>query len=82
MTSTTKYQVRERQLQLDMLEAIVDRIDLSGVLELLAEIAHSKAQHLRENWQDEAHASYFEAAGRYLDLASTRRAIVDTSPVR
>lgn len=34
------------------LEYLIDNSSLTGVLSLLAEIAHEKASHIQENWQD------------------------------
>ena len=39
-------------MTLTELEMEVDRHGLKDVLEMLAEIAAEKAQHIRENWQD------------------------------
>ena len=38
----------------DALEAIIDRVGLSETLAEMASICGAKAQHIRENWQDEA----------------------------
>ena len=72
----------DTKAELEALEELVDRIDLSGVLEHLSVIASEKAEHLRHAWQDDSTARYWDAAARYLDTASVRRAIVDTSPIR
>ena len=44
------------------LEALVDRVGLSGVVESLERIARDKADHLRTAWQDGASAKNYEAA--------------------
>ena len=49
----------EAQAQ-DALEALVDRWGLSGVLALLADVCNAKAEHVRENWQDESTAKSWE----------------------
>lgn len=36
----------------DGLEAMIDKVGLSKVLFLLAEVCDGKAEHLRSNWQD------------------------------
>jgi len=41
------------KIDTDELEAMVDQIGLDGVLYALANIARLKADHVRENWQDE-----------------------------
>ena len=42
------------QAESDALEAIIDRVGLSETLAEMASICDAKAQHIRENWQDEA----------------------------
>ena len=46
--------VTKHNLALDQLEALVDGSSYRGVLQLLAEVASAKADHIRETWQDEA----------------------------
>jgi len=41
-----------RQNKKLMLEQFIDVCSLADVLDSLAEIAHAKAQHIEENWQD------------------------------
>jgi hypothetical protein len=36
----------------DALEALIDRTNLSSVIDALASICDEKAAHLRENWQE------------------------------
>jgi len=36
----------------DIIETLVDKIGASGVLDVLAVVCWSKAQHIEENWQD------------------------------
>jgi hypothetical protein len=47
----------------DQLEAMIDQRSLKEVLDMLAEICHEKADHLRSNWQDEAAARDWERMG-------------------
>ena len=47
----------------DQLEAMIDKTSLNDVLEMLAEICHEKAEHLRCNWQDETAARQWERWG-------------------
>jgi len=47
----------------DRLEAMLDQSSLKEVLDMLAEICHEKADHLRSNWQDEAAAKDWERMG-------------------
>lgn len=51
----------------DMLEQIVDRVGLDGIVSLLSEICREKAEHLRSTWQDENAARSWEADARRLD---------------
>lgn len=49
------------------LEALVDRMSLSVVLEALAEICHEKAEHLRSEWQDSMTASWWDDKGNRIE---------------
>lgn len=51
----------------DALERTVDHIQLSGILNLLAEIARDKAQHIEETWQDGPLASKWASASDKLE---------------
>ena len=42
-------------------------IGLDGILEMIANICHEKAEHLRSNWQDESSAQLWERTGNMLD---------------
>ena len=44
----------------DALERLIDANDLHAVMEAIAEICGGKAEHLRENWQDELAAVEWE----------------------
>lgn len=66
--------VREHNERLDTLEALVDRIGLADVVDLLAEVASAKADHIRENWQDEVTARTWDLdAARLLNTAAGLR---------
>jgi len=45
------------------LEEMIDQSSLNDLLEMLAEVCHEKADHLRSNWQDEAAARDWERLG-------------------
>lgn len=51
----------------DALERTVDHIQLSGILDLLAEIARDKAQHIEKTWQDRPLASKWTSASDRLE---------------
>lgn len=48
---------------MDELEAIVDRIGFTAVLDALSDIAYLKSSHCREAWQDESMARGWAKAG-------------------
>ena len=60
----------------DELEALVDTLGLERVLELLGEVCHDKADHLRTNWQDEVQARAWERSAKVLDKASASDKLV------
>lgn len=51
----------------DQLEAMIDKSSLNDVLDMLAEICHAKADHLRSNWQDEPAAKDWDRAGNRIN---------------
>jgi hypothetical protein len=59
----------------DDLEQMVDRLGLSKVLFMLAEICHEKADHVETNWQDRVLAADWRKASRAVDR------IAETVPV-
>lgn len=52
------------------LESMIDGSSVSEVLDLLGTICAEKAQHIRENWQDEPMAQRWERAGWQCDRLS------------
>jgi len=50
----------------EALEAIIDRRGIRNVLECLMTICNCKAEHLRENWQDEPAAKAWEKVAKSL----------------
>ncbi|MEA5598760.1 hypothetical protein [Rivularia sp. UHCC 0363] len=52
---------------IEVLEALIDKLTLSTVLEMLERICHKKAENLREHWQDEASAKLWEKAARQVE---------------
>ena len=66
----------ERKLQAmnqqdrDALEALIDRTNLSTVLEAIGDICHGKSQRLVENWQDRFNSPqerYWRVMGRNIN---------------
>ena len=51
----------------DVLEAYVDKHQLTGVLEALIEICQDKSIHIAENWQDATLARTWIRAARRID---------------
>ena len=49
-----KTPIADHNDKLDVLEAMIDRSTLGGVLDLIAEVCSAKADHILTNWQDEA----------------------------
>lgn len=45
---------------LDRFEELVDRHKLAEVVDILAEVCSMKADHIRENWQDDALADEWD----------------------
>jgi hypothetical protein len=56
--------------QLLMLESMIDSSSLADVLDSLAEIAHAKAQHIEENWQDISLARTWDGAGKRIEACA------------
>jgi hypothetical protein len=53
--------------QMLLLEQLIDKSTLADVLDSLAEIAHAKAQHIQENWQDVSLARTWDSAGKRIE---------------
>ena len=51
---------------IDDVESLVDRTDLDSVLEALEEMCYLKAEHVREDWQDENLARVWEYNGKII----------------
>ncbi|MBD2563804.1 MULTISPECIES: hypothetical protein [Nostoc] len=52
---------------MEILEALIDKLTLSTILEMLERICHKKAENLRNHWQDEASAKLWEKAARQIE---------------
>ena len=54
----------------DSLEAMIDASTLATVVDALAEVCYMKADHIRENWQDNITSRPWDiAAGKLVKLA-------------
>lgn len=56
----------------DTLEALIDHESIVSVLEALADIAYLKAEHVRENWQDETLGKAWDKTGDALTKLSDK----------
>jgi hypothetical protein len=62
----------EQGLDMEALEAMVDRHGVSGVLSMLSEICAEKAEHLRVNWQDRPAAGVWNRRGNAIEKVAER----------
>jgi hypothetical protein len=51
---------------------MIDKLTTPQVLQLIAEICHEKADHLRENWQDKNAARLWDKNGNMIDVFSAK----------
>jgi hypothetical protein len=54
------------------IERFIDISSVAAVLDVVAEICSEKAQHISENWQDEALAKSWDKAARVVFAAATK----------
>lgn len=54
----------------ELCEAFVDANGLPAALQELANVCHTKAEHLRANWQDKALAKTWDKAGDRIERAA------------
>ena len=52
---------------MDVLEALIDKLTLAAVIEMLERICHKKAEKLRNNWKDEISAKFWDKAARQIE---------------
>ncbi len=61
--------IQKHNEALDQIERLMDAWQVGGLLDLMAEVASAKADHIRENWQDEITArTWDEIATRLIML--------------
>lgn len=63
----------------EAMERLVDQIYLDQTLEMLAMICDEKAQHIRENWQDDDLADAWQRAGDRIGECALHEDIQDVS---
>jgi hypothetical protein len=56
----------------DMLENMVDLFGLSTIVDMLANVATEKSEHLATNWQDEGGAEAWQRRAMVLDVATSK----------
>lgn len=56
----------------ETLESILDQFTMTTLIDMLAEIASGKAEHIRSAWQDEPLARQWERLARVLDKSVER----------
>jgi hypothetical protein len=65
--------------QMLLLEQLIDKSTLADVLDSLAEIAHAKAQHIQENWQDVSLARTWDCAGKRIESCAVNSHVCSVS---
>lgn len=53
--------------EMEILEALIDRLTLATVIEMLERICHRKAENLRTHWKDEISAKLWDKAARQIE---------------
>jgi hypothetical protein len=57
------------KLELEQIESVIDRTGIAAVISGIAQICSEKADHIRENWQDENLATEWDKlAARLLNV--------------
>ncbi|AFY46661.1 hypothetical protein Nos7524_0756 [Nostoc sp. PCC 7524] len=52
---------------MEVVEALIDKLTLAAILEMLERICHKKAENLRTHWQDEITAKLWDKAARQIE---------------
>lgn len=68
------------QDKLETLERMIDARSVAAVLAIVADVCQEKAQHIRENWQDEELAQAWERAARRVEVCAQSPAVLRVSP--
>jgi hypothetical protein len=58
--------------ELETLEGLMDKMGVSDLIEALGDIAHEKAEHVLENWQDRNLARRWTRLGEKLQALSSK----------
>ena len=62
----------EEKISLFDVEEMVNELGVDGILEMISEVCYEKAQHVRENWQDEVLAKQWDKLGSIVDSCSAK----------
>jgi len=63
-----EFEVREQQRFEEEIESIIDHKGIAAMLNAMANICHEKAQHIRENWQDDETAKVWDKNGSKINF--------------
>lgn len=58
------------QGQRDAIEAMIDKTSVHELLQAIAQICYAKADHIRDNWQDEVTAKCWERDAHRVERAA------------
>jgi len=56
----------------DSLESMIDRSNVSEVIESMAEVCYEKGSRLRENWQDDISGALWDKLGDRLNRVANK----------
>lgn len=73
--SPDERRARSRMMLAERLETAVDSIGLPAVLDMLAQVARDKAEHVLETWQDAPLARRWRSAAGLLERVSRQSAL-------
>jgi P2-related tail formation protein len=73
-TMTARESVKRESMK-QAIERYIDVSSVAAVLDVVAEICSEKAQHISDNWQDEALAKSWDKAARAVFATATRPSV-------
>ena len=57
----TPQEIKKQESDMETIESMVDRLGITEVMLLLTHICGEKAEHIRENWQDQELAKRWDS---------------------
>ncbi len=57
----TPQEMKKQESDMEAIESMVDRLGMAEVMLLLTHICGEKAEHIRENWQDQELAKHWDS---------------------